>query len=159
MYIQSNLYIKIVLVAIEFTTSSQPLYIICNIAGEPHWPFIYIIQKYTFRHRKIFLHNKEIHYDDGKGILPFSLILIFVQRKILFKLSLFSNTTFQFFHLKPGNYHVINKGNMEGFHTDKESLINSNFDNEDDVVGDKDSRNQEKQKPSGRVSHKMACRR
>ena len=48
---------------------------------------------------------------------------------------------------------------MEGFHTDKESLINSNFDNEDDVVGDKDSRNQEKQKPSGRVSHKMACGR
>ena len=48
---------------------------------------------------------------------------------------------------------------MEGFHTDKESLINPNFDNEDDVVGDKDSRNQEKQKPPGRVSHKMACRR
>ena len=48
---------------------------------------------------------------------------------------------------------------MEGFHTDKESLINSNFDNEDDVVGDKDSRNQEKQKPSGRVSHKIAYSR
>ena len=45
---------------------------------------------------------------------------------------------------------------MEAFHTDKESLINPNFDHEDDVVGDKDSRNRGKQKPSGRVSYKMA---
>ena len=60
------------------------------------------------------------------------------------------------FYEKPGKNHGLTNGKLEGFHTDKESLINPDFDNEHSVEGDEYSGNQKKQKPSGRVSHKMA---
>ena len=63
------------------------------------------------------------------------------------------------FYEKPGKNHGLANGKLEGFHTDKESLINPDFDNEDGVEGDEYSGNQKKQKPSGRVSHKIAYSR
>ena len=63
------------------------------------------------------------------------------------------------FYEKPGKSYGITNGKLEGFHTDKESLLNPDFDHEDGVVGDKYSGSQKKQKPSGRVSHKIAYSR